>query len=113
MLQPRYFAVYPKVIEPRSISELESIGHSNLALTKEYGLDYESILRNSGMKRIGQKNKPHTFRSFEDEINMQYDELKTTEPIHRLSKRSGILGYKVGMTHFWDKWGAIVPCTVV
>lgn len=31
----------------------------------------------------------------------------------RLSKRAGLLGYKVGCTHFWDKWGKLQPCTVI
>jgi len=70
----RRFAVYPTVIEPRSIAVLEETGRSNLALTKEHGLDYEAILRQTG-KKIGQKNKPNTFRSFEDEINKQYSDL--------------------------------------
>ena len=25
----------------------------------------------------------------------------------------GLLGYKIGSTHFWNKWGQIVPCTVL
>lgn len=110
----RAFAVYPQVIEPRSASGLEEIGRRNLALTKEYGLDYESILRQSGQKRIAVKNKPNTFRSFEDDINMQYaEEMSLSEPAGRASLRTGIIGYKMGMTHFWDRWGALVPCTVI
>ena len=46
----RMFAIYPKVIEPRSIADLEKIGRSNLALTKKFGLDYEQILRDTGEK---------------------------------------------------------------
>ena len=23
------------------------------------------------------------------------------------------MGYKIGMTHFWDKWGKLTPCTVI
>ena len=52
----RMFAIYPKVIEPRSITELEKIGRSNLALTKKFGLDYEKILRDTEEKQIGVKN---------------------------------------------------------
>ncbi len=113
VLPMRAFAVYPTVIEPRSIAALEEMGRQNLALTKENGLDYQKILRSTGLRRIGLQNKPATFRSFEDEINAQYKDLKVTEPTGRLSKRTGVLGYKVGMTHFWDKWGALVPCTVL
>lgn len=109
----RWFAVHPQVIDPRSNQMLEGLGRSNYALTKEAGLDYETIIKESGMKRVAIRNKPNTFRSFEEEINRQYSELKATEPTSRLSKRSGVLGYKIGMTHFWDKWGAMVPCTVV
>jgi hypothetical protein len=29
------------------------------------------------------------------------------------SKRSGILGYKVGMTSQWTKWGVKVPLTII
>ena len=52
----RMFAIYPKVIEPRSIRDLEKIGRSNLELTKKFGLDYEQILRDTGEKHIGVKN---------------------------------------------------------
>ena len=77
MIMPtmRTFAVYPQVIEPRSAQGLRDIGHGNYALTKEHGLDYEAILRSTGQKRIGVKNKQATFRSFEDEINQQYADL--------------------------------------
>ena len=44
---------------------------------------------------------------------MQYDKLSVTEPTSRYSLRTGVIGYKVGMTHFWDKWGAMVPCSVI
>ena len=29
------------------------------------------------------------------------------------SKRSGLLGYKVGMTSTWDRWGIKIPLTVI
>ena len=83
-------------------------------MTKPYGLDYDAIIRSNGGARAAIKNKPKTFRSFEEEINKQYySAMKLTEPTSRLSKRCGLLGVKVGMTHFWDKWGMMVPCTVI
>jgi hypothetical protein len=60
----------------------------------------------------GVKNRRGTFRSFEDQVNLHF-QLKQTAPTTRESKRVGLLGYKVGMTHFWNKWGQIVPCTVL
>ena len=107
------FALYPKVIEPRSSLALEEIGHENLKLSKKYGLNYDKVVQSTGMKRVGVKNKTNTFCSFEDHINMQYSDLKVSEPASRDSRRAGVLGYKIGMTHFWDKWGAMVGCTVV
>lgn len=51
-------------------------------------------------------------RSFEVDINKQFP-LTKSEAASKHSKRSGLIGYKVGMTHFWDKWGAMVPCSVI
>ena len=65
------------------------------------------------MRRIGVTGKQNTFRSFEDEINAQYADLQMSEPASRESKRVGVIGTKIGMTHFWDKWGALVPCSVI
>ena len=95
--------------EPKSITELHELGASNLALTKEYGLDYANLLKT---KKYGITNKSETFINFEEQINQQF-ELKPTEATTRLSKRVGLLGYKIGCTHFWDRWGVLTPCTVV
>ena len=55
------------------------------------------------------------FYSLEDQVNnvAGYDKLIETEPVDRHSKRVGLLGYKIGMTHFWDRWGVHRPCTVI
>lgn len=63
-------------------------------------------------KRYGVVNQTKTFKSFEDEINKHYP-ITPSAPISRLSKRVGLMGYKIGMTHFWDKWGKLTPCTVI
>ncbi len=52
------------------------------------------------------------FGSLEEEINSKFD-VKHTPPIHKDSLRCGAIGYKVGMTHIWDKWGKEIPCTVL
>lgn len=75
----------------------------------EGGLDYEKICQS---QKYGHTNQIKSFRSFEDQINESF-ELKATQPISRDSKRVGLVGYKIGMTHFWDKWGKLTPCTVI
>jgi hypothetical protein len=47
-----------------------------------------------------------SFKSFEEEINSQF-KLTPTEATDRNTKRVGAIGYKVGCTHFWDKWGKL------
>ena len=96
--------------EPKTMTELREVGMINLALTKEHGLDYEEILGTTN--KFGVKNKKKTFVSFEDNINKQFD-LQPSEPATRESKRAGLMGYKIGCTHFWDKWGKLIPCTVI
>lgn len=95
--------------EPRTIEDLQKTGYANLALTKKNGLDYERVTK---AKEHGKKLKMSSFKSFEGEINANF-KLKPTEATTRESKRCGALGYKVGMTHFWDKWGKMQPCTVI
>ena len=54
------------VPEPKTITELETTGYANLALTKKSGLDYERVTK---AKEYGKTNKIDTFKSFEEEIN--------------------------------------------
>lgn len=52
--------------------------------------------------------------SFSEALNEEnFGDLQKTEPVDRNSKRVGLLAYKVGMTHFWDRWGRVLPCTVL
>ena len=80
-----------------------------MQLTVPGGIDYEKIIN---ARKYGITNNLKSFRSFEDEINSQFA-VQATKPADRLSKRTGVLGYKIGMTHFWDKWGKLQPCTVI
>lgn len=96
-----------QVPEPLSITELENIGRDNYAQTKI--IDYDKVLNTSNH---GIPDKARTFTSFEDKINAQFD-IKPSEAASRDSKRVGVMGYKIGMTHFWDKWGKVVPCSII
>lgn len=90
-----------------TMTQLREIGMQNKNLTKVF--DYQQI----ALENVhGITNKKSTFRSFEDQVNSQY-QLQKTAPTDRNSKRAGLLGYKIGCTHFWNKWGQIVPCTVI
>ncbi len=51
------------------------------------------------------------FFNIADEINKKFT-IKKVEPAKEL-KRTGILGYKIGMTGIWDKFGTWHPLTVI
>lgn len=93
----------------QSISRLNAIGIANKDLTPEGGIDYDEILKGH---RFGKTNEPSTFKSFEEEVNKHFP-IQPTLPTSRLSKRCGVIGYKMGMTHFYDRWGVLTPCTVI
>ena len=109
--QARYFAAGAQITidDLKSVADLQAIGVANLEDEHPHGLDYDKLLNS---KKFGVKNQAKTFKSFEDEINKNFN-LAMTEPVSRDSKRVGLMGYKMGMTHFWDKWGKLTPCTVV
>lgn len=44
-------------------------------------------------------------------VNSQFNLAPGTRDVG--SQRTGLLGYKVGMTCQWDKWGQQIPLTVV
>jgi large subunit ribosomal protein L3 len=65
-----------------------------------------------GRPRNRNRIKWKEFGSLEQEINSKLDyEINT--PIHRDSLRCGAIGYKMGMTSIYDKWGVQIPCTVI
>lgn len=51
------------------------------------------------------------YRNMADVINQKYD-IKKVEG-NKNSVRTGLLGYKVGMTGVWDRWGTWFPLTVI
>mmetsp|Transcript_5923 Transcript_5923/g.5081 ORF Transcript_5923/g.5081 Transcript_5923/m.5081 type:complete len:332 (+) Transcript_5923:42-1037(+) len=64
--------------------------------------------RNKGADRVRWTN----FGSLEQEINSKFN-VDHSVPIHPDSRRCGAIGYKMGMTSLFDKWGVEVPCTVL
>ena len=83
------------------------MGVQNLAQGKIFDYGHIALPRIHGIT-----NKKSSFHSFEDQINSQF-QLDKTAPTSRDTRRVGLMGYKIGMTHFWNKWGQIVPCTVL
>ena len=61
---------------------------------------------------LSNKSNP-AYMNVDNYINSRfYKTMKKHEADHR-SKRSGALGFKVGMTSLWDKWGTRYALTVV
>lgn len=85
--------------EPATKSELRALGVQNVEKLKSF--DYSQFAHPN---IHGVTNKKSSFKSFEDHINTQFP-LVQTAPTDRNSRRVGLLGYKIGMTHFWNKWG--------
>ena len=105
----RMFAAKAQQQEPLTVSQLHAMGQQNLNLTKL--INYESV---AVPEMFGIKNTPSSFTSFNQAINLEYyGDLQKTEAVDRNSKRVGVLAYKMGCTHFWDKWGRMLPCTVL
>ena len=99
----------PAIVQPLTITQLKDMGQQNLNLSKT--IDYSEV---ADPAKYGLGDQMDTYRGLEDAVNMaNYSDLLKTEPIDRNSKRSGLLAYKMGMTHYWDKWGKHVPCTVL
>ena len=61
-----------KLPDLHSIRDLEALGYENLAQTKENGLNYEKIIGANIEESAALVNQPHTFKSFEEQINAQF-----------------------------------------
>ena len=100
----RFFS--KEFVEPLTIKQLQDIGHANAS--QDVIVDYESLYNDD----VAVSGKIDTFKSLESQINSQF-QMTPSEAADRNSKRCGLLGYKMGMTHFWDRWGVLTPCTVI
>ena len=70
-----------------------------------------SILETEGLKDREVKRYIGTMNA-ERYINEQYNvEKKENVPLN--SRRVGAIGYKIGMTHAYDKWGFHIPLTAI
>lgn len=106
--QARFFATATaSATDDMTITQLNAMGVQNLAQGKIFDYGHIALPRIHGIT-----NKKSSFHSFEDQINSQF-QLDKTAPTSRDTRRVGLMGYKIGMTHFWNKWGQIVPCTVL
>ncbi len=45
-------------------------------------------------------------------LNEKYH-IEKQEVENSLCRRTGVIGYKVGMTGIWDRWGEYIPLTVI
>ena len=61
-----------KLPELHSIRDLEALGYQNLAQTKENGLNYDKIIGENIEETAALAGHPHTFTSFEEQINAQF-----------------------------------------
>jgi hypothetical protein len=62
--------------------------------------------------RVKRKYKWDKYGSLEHQINQDKPASLGARPDPE-KLRSGALGYKIGMTSIFDKWGKMIPCTVV
>ena len=98
-----------EVVEPLTITQLMNLSKENLSLTKY--INYENV---AVPDMFGLKNNNDSFTSFNEAVNLEnFGDLQKTGPIDRNSKRVGVLAYKIGCTHFFDRWGRVLPCTVL
>ena len=64
------------------------------------------------MEKRNQKQNKEYF-NIANEINKKFNLKKNDDKPTRHSKRTGLLGYKIGMTGVWDKFGTWHPLTVL
>ena len=94
------------VPEPLTIKQLHDMGRENGF--QEVIVDYAQVCNDMN----GLKHQADTFTSFERGINANFS-IQPTEAVDILSRRVGLLGFKIGMTQYWDRWGVHIPCTVI
>lgn len=63
-------------------------------------------LKDSDVRRFKGTMNPERY------VNEKYDIYKR-ENVSINSRRVGAIGYKIGMTHIYDKWGFHIPLTAI
>jgi large subunit ribosomal protein L3 len=93
-----------------TLKDREQVYQEQSKLNKEI---FEKLdVRNYDGKSWRKVKQEKAFFNAEEIVNEKFHIQPVEEP-KPMSRRSGVLGYKVGMTSAYDKWGHMIPLTVL